>query len=343
MKHRSARRMGVVVIAVLTAAFALSAAAGAGPVGPRASNLAFTSMKDGQADIYTMNAQGYAQVNLTHDATIGLRADSEPAWSPDGQWVVFERTYLKYAGTSVRLFVVRTNGKDLHPLMPAATNNLVADEHPAWSPDGSRIVFSSNRTGHPELFMVKANGLGLTQLTRTDNTVENLEPAWSPNGASIAYVRREWSKGPIPSIPTTSIYMLTFTTTAATSPGQRVTFPPFGKTDCQPAWSPDSKRIAFESNRPGNWDVYIVDLGLSNFSLTPVASSKYNEFHPTWSPFSNEMAFVSDRTGATEIFTAALQAPGWPTTTAPKPRQLTFDKAQKANPTWDRVFMGPAS
>jgi TolB protein len=335
--------MGVVIIAILTAALALSASAGAGPAGPRADNIAFTSMKDGQADIYLMSAQGFAQVNLTHDATIGLRADSEPAWSPDGQWVAFERTFIKARGEAVRLFLVRTNGKDLHALTPAIVNGVVADEHPTWSPDGSMIAFSSNRTGHPELYVVKANGTGLRQLTNTINTVENLEPAWSPDGTSIAFVRREWNNGPelMPSIPTASIYTLSFTTTSRTAL-HRVTNPPMGRTDSQPAWSADSRRIAFQSDRPGNWDIYVTGRWLSSLSLTRVASSKSNEVHPTWGPFGDQIAFVSDRTGATEIFTAALQLPT-STTTGPQPRQLTYDKAPKANPTWEHVFMGASS
>jgi TolB protein len=337
MKHGSTRRMGVVIIAILTAALALSASAGAGPAGPRAANIAFTSMKDGQADIYTMNAQGYAQVNLTHDATIGLRADSEPAWSPDGQWVAFQRSSLKAVGLATRLFAVRSNGKELHAFLPL-TGLAVTDQHPAWSPDGTMIAFSSNRAGHFELYVAKANGFGLRRLTYTKDTVENLEPAWSPDGTTIAFVRRQWSTSPIPSFPTTSIYTLSFTNSAV----HRITSPPLGRSDCQPAWSADSKRIAFESNRTGNWDIYIVDRMLSNVSLTRVASSKYDELHPTWSPFGDQIAFISDRTGATEIFTATLPVPG-SITPPQQPRQLTYDKASKANPSWERVFMDASS
>jgi Tol biopolymer transport system component len=327
--------MGVVVIAILTAALALSASAGAGFAGPRASNIAFTSMKDGQADIYSLSVQGSAQINLTHDGTIGLRADSEPAWSPDGQWVAFERTFIKANGLSVRLFLVRSNGKDLHALMPATINGVVADEHPTWSPDGSTIVFSSNRTGHFELYMVKATGTALTRLTNTKYTVENLEPAWAPDGRSIAFVRRQWSGEPvIPSIPTDSIYTLSLVNSAT----HRLTAPGLGRSDSQPAWSADSRRIAFQSNRAGNWDIYFVDRMSSTTTLTRVASSKYAELHPTWSPFGDQIAFISDRTGATELFTATLRVPS-PTTQPPQPRQLTFDKAPKANPTWEHVFM----
>ena len=82
------------MIAILTAALALSASVGAQPAGPKADHIAFMSMKrTARLDIYTMDAAGFTQVNLTHDQTIGSRTDSEPAWSPNGQWVAFQRAF----------------------------------------------------------------------------------------------------------------------------------------------------------------------------------------------------------------------------------------------------------
>jgi TolB protein len=338
MKNGNARRLSVVVIAILTAALALSASAGAQPAGPKADHIAFMSMKDGQADIYTMDAAGFAQVNLTHDQTIGWRTDSEPAWSPNGEWVAFQRAYTKAQELGTRLFVVSSYGKEMHALTPT-TDLAVIDQHPAWSPDGSRIVFSSNRAGHFELYMVKATGTGLVRLTYTNVGTENLEPNWSPDGQSIAFVRRQWSGSPeIPSIPTDSIYTLSFTNSVV----HRMTSPPIGRSDGQPAWSADSRRIAFESNRTGNWDIYIVNRTLATTSLMRVTSSKYAELHPTWAPYGNEIALISDRTGATELYTLVLPVPG-SITPPQQPRQLTFDKAPKSNPSWEHVFMSTSS
>jgi Tol biopolymer transport system component len=326
--------MGVVVIAILTAALALSASAGAGP---KAAHIAFMSMYDGQPDIYAMDTQGYAQVNLTHDGTIGERVDSEPAWSPDGQWVAFQRTFLKARGECVQLFLVRSSGKELHALMPAIGTTLAADEHPSWSPDGSRIVFSSNRTGHFELYMVAATGTGLTRITYTKSNVDNLEPAWSPDGKSIAFVHRQWSGGPkVPTIPTDSIYTLSLASTAM----HQLTSPGLGRSDTQPAWSANSMRIAFQSNRAGNWDIFFV--GQFGAKVTQVTKSLYAEVHPTWSPFGDQIAFISDKTGATELFTLVLPKAG-SITPPQQPRQLTFDKAPKANPSWERVFMSASN
>ena len=95
MSLKHALRLGVVMIAGVATAFALSASAGAKFVnqrsGPKATHIAYMSKVDGEADIHAMTTEGFAVTNLTHDKTVGLRADSEPAWSPDGQWVAFQR------------------------------------------------------------------------------------------------------------------------------------------------------------------------------------------------------------------------------------------------------------
>jgi Tol biopolymer transport system component len=328
MKHIAALRMGVVVIAMLTVAFALSASAGALPAaGPSGPHMAFMSMRDGQADIYSMQASGLAQINLTHDATVGLRTDSEPAWSQDGQWIAFQRSAVKGLGS--QLFLVKSDGSQLHALMPSPAFG-VADKHPNWSPDGKTIVFSSNRTGHFELYAVKASGGGLVRLTFTAAGVDNLEPAWSPDGSTIAFVRIY----PTASIETSSAI---FGLSLASGITYRMTTPGMGHNDCQPAWSPNSQRIAFESDRAGTEDVYLIDR--KGTGLTRVTTWKSNEYHPTWAPDSSALGLISDHSGATEIYT--LQFPRVGSTIPPTIQQLTFDKAFKANPAWEHLAPVP--
>jgi TolB protein len=349
MSLKHSVRLGVVVIAGVAAIFALSASAGAqlvtGPASPKATHIAYMSKVDGEADIYSMTTQGFTVMNLTHDKTVGLRADSEPAWSSDGQWVAFQRTGIKAPGT--RLFLVRSDGSNLHALAPS-TNLAASDMHPNWSPDGRNIVFASNRTGHFELYMtnsglgpVSQSGPKTTQLTFTGPSVDNLEPAWAPDGQSIAFVRHEWSTfGEIPSVPTDSIYVLMLNS-STTHPTYRITDPGYGNSDCQPAWSGDSLLVAFESNRAGREDVFVVDR--KGHGLMRITSPKSNEFHPSWASLGRELVLVSDQTGATEIYSLTVPPLGT-TTPMPAMRQLTFDKAPKANPSLERItFMGPAS
>jgi len=289
MSLKHSLRLGVVVIAGVAAIFALSASAGAqlvtGPASPKATHIAYMSKVDGEADIYSMTTQGFTVMNLTHDKTVGLRADSEPAWSPDGQWIAFQRTGIKSPGT--RLFLVRSDGSSLHALAPSS-NLAASDMHPNWSPDGTKIVFASNRTGQFELYVISVglspvtqNGATIRQLTFSGPNVDNLEPAWAPDGRSIAFVRHEWSMFPeLPSVPRDSIYVLTLSSSAAHPMMYRISDPGWGNSDCQPAWSGDSLLVAFESNRAGREDVFVVDR--KGNGLMRITSTKSNEFHPSW-------------------------------------------------------------
>jgi Tol biopolymer transport system component len=341
MKTRRSLRFGAVIIAVV-AGLLLTAAAG-GSISPRADQIAFMSTYDGEADIYSMTLTGLMNKNLTHDETIGLRTDVEPAWSPTGEYVAFQRNFIKAEAPGAQLYRVAASGKGLRPI--TARLKGVVDTHPSWSPDGNSIVFSSNRDGNFELYVVDASGLAPTQLTHTKLGVENLEPAWSPNGAMIVFTRRQATL-------TRSPAALMILRLHSSTPPYRLTQPAtMGWGDHDAAWSPDSQRIAFSSDRTTSnvmrsRDLYIINI--NGTGLTRVTTVASNEYHPTWSPYGNQLAFISDRadpTGArqTEIYTLRLPAPNTDYLTSDKWDQITYDGAYKSNPTWHgSVGMGLA-
>jgi dipeptidyl aminopeptidase/acylaminoacyl peptidase len=97
--------------------------------------------------------------------------------SPDGKWLV-----LRSATPQEDLLLTRPDGSDLRQL----TNDLARDRSPRWSPDGSRILFSSNRSGKYEAWTLRPDGSGLTQITNLpDQPVVN--PFWSPDGRHIGF------------------------------------------------------------------------------------------------------------------------------------------------------------
>ena len=140
---------------------------------PDGRRIAFRSQRDGNDEIYVMNADGTCQVNLTHDP----RNDWSPAWSADGLRIAFAKFFDDKPYTDIAL--MNLDGSALQRL----TN--MHGEYPAWSPDGRRIAFASARDGNYEIYVMNADGSGQTRLTT--NPAYDMAPAWSPDGMRIAY------------------------------------------------------------------------------------------------------------------------------------------------------------
>src|SRR5437667_6655635 len=140
---------------------------------PDGTKIAFSTNRDGNYEIYTMNADGSGPTRLTSNAA----DDASPTWSHDGTKIAFVR-YL--GGGNYEIYVLDA---DLcHECTGTGPTNLSqsasADLEPAWSPDGTKIVFASNRDGNYELYTINPDGTGVTRLTR--NTVSDREPSWQP-------------------------------------------------------------------------------------------------------------------------------------------------------------------
>jgi Tol biopolymer transport system component len=134
--------------------------------------IVFTSNRDGNQEIYSMNADGSGQTRLTNNPA----PDYGPYWSPDGSKIVFQS---ERDGNS-EIYVMNADGTSQTRL----TNDTAVDSSPAWSPDGTQIAFHSNRSGNFEIFAMNPDGTGQRQLT--SNTALDKFPDYQPLNTDTA-------------------------------------------------------------------------------------------------------------------------------------------------------------
>jgi cysteine-rich repeat protein len=139
---------------------------------PDGTRILFMTERDGDREIYVMNADGTNPVNLTNSP--GTDDDDEAQWSPDGTTISFYR-----AGDVWLMDADGTNQRN-------ATNAPgSADFDQNWSPDGTKMVFDSDRDGDREIFLMDADGGNQVQLT--SNGDRDRQPVFSPDGTKILF------------------------------------------------------------------------------------------------------------------------------------------------------------
>jgi Tol biopolymer transport system component len=177
------------------------------------------------------------------------------------------------------------------------TSSRDIDHSPAWSADGSKIVFLSRRANlhaDGDIFTMNADGTGQTNLTNTPGpeAVAEYYPSWSPDGSKIVFMMFQ------------EIYVMNADGTAQTN----LTNNPAN--DNQPVWSPDGTRIAFISDRNGDY-LEIYTMNADGTSVTRLTNHPGIDIDPDWSPDGTKIAFTSfPSTGNGDIFTMNADGTG---------------------------------
>ena len=144
---------------------------------PDGSQIAFTTRRDGNNEIYLMDAYGHALKRLT----FAPGDDFAPSWSPDGKQIAFLSDRDGQTGV-YSIYIMNAAASWVKRLTDDGGNDYTPD----WSPDGYTIVFRSDHKGQSDIFSISVDGSNLTNLTNTPKSNE-WSPAWSPDGTLIAF------------------------------------------------------------------------------------------------------------------------------------------------------------
>jgi Tol biopolymer transport system component/serine/threonine protein kinase/Tfp pilus assembly protein PilF len=262
-------------------------------VSPDGKKILFISNRDGNSEVYVMNIDGSNVTRLTYNTTYEgyanwsldgkkilyesvsvsgstndfwiMSADgsnqtkitksdmhtSRPSLSPDGKQIVFASDKDGKGRYDFNIWVMDVDGTNLHKL----TDYEEFDSDPAWSPDGKQISFTrATQRGAFDIMIMNADGTNQRNITNTPEVQETVA-IWSPDGKQFAFARSLYDTN-----NNLEIWMMNIDGSNL----KQITNNP--AQDREPSWTPDGKRLVFQSLRDGNDEIYITSVDDSEAS-----------------------------------------------------------------------------
>jgi TolB protein len=217
--------------------------------------------------IHVFNIDGTGLTRLT---TTNNVEDSEPVWSPDGSRIAFTRIYPNQ-NNKEELWLMNADGSNQHYI---GVEGFAAK----WSPNGTRFIYSSNKSGNYEIYTCQIDGTNEQRLTNTSE--DETFPCYSPDGTRIAFCA---SSGVYNTPGNAATYVL-YTMNSDGSNILQLTNNNF--MDAYPRWSLDGTRFVFESDRhqTDKWEIYIMNVDGSNVRRITNSPSGVTGINPVWRP-----------------------------------------------------------
>ena len=270
--------------------------------------LYFTSDRDGNLEIYSTIPNSGEEINVTNKP----EDEYAPSLSPDGKWIAFLVGDKEKSSIDV---LNLDSGEDKERFTISKGSGKFST--PVWSPDSKRIAYTGKLSG-------KGSRIYITSIDDSPARLSDIEVTevgdWSFDGESVVFSSTDGER--------TGIHV-------RNPDGVNQRQMTCGK-DYHAIWSPDSKKLAFISERDGNADVYVMDRDAMDDLCSDKNDSRLEAYQLTetdekesdisWSPDGKRLVFVSERDGNKEIY--IMEESG------NKQTRLTYNEIPDYDPIW---------
>lgn len=241
----------------------------------------------GPQRIWITDPSGHNPQQATTDVSEAVE-HVRPRWSPDGKRIVFQN--IERTKFDVRVVDLASKA------LTWVTNDLPRDVQPVWSPSGRFIYFTSDRAGGLNLWRVPVSPAGAPQgppQQLTTGAGQDLDASISRDGKRLAFAILKQNA---------DLWVLPLDPSTGRPTGASRELVATTREDSRGAWSPDGRRVAFNSDRDGDMNIWVRNL--QDGSTRALTRGPGGDYQANWSPDGESIVFFSSRAGSAKIWKA---------------------------------------